>query len=102
MNRISGPAGLPHSCADMVRPSGVFTAIGFYFRSCPKPGLAIATNKAAATVILVRRQPHRDIVMANLPLFYIFLRFGELSMCADTTTVRKRRGLITFQVLISS
>src|SRR5437762_11435599 len=64
MNRISGPDGLPHSCAEMVRPSGVFTLIGLCFGCCPRPGCAIATRNAA-TVNLARRLPSRDIVIAT-------------------------------------
>src|SRR5947208_6534959 len=64
MNRISGPDGLPHSCAEMVRPSGVFTLIGLCFGWCPRAGCAIATRKAA-TVSLARRLPGKDIVIAT-------------------------------------
>src|SRR2546426_11659508 len=64
MNRISGPDGLPHSCAEMVRPSGVFTLIGLCFGCCPRPGCAIATRNAA-TVSLARRLPGKDIVIAT-------------------------------------
>src|SRR6267143_5649910 len=67
MNRISGPDGLPHSCAEMVRPSGVFTLIGLCFSCCPRPGCAIARRNTAATVNLARRLPRRDIVIANPP-----------------------------------
>src|SRR3954468_24117216 len=67
MNRISGPDGLPHSCAEMVRPSGVFTLIGLCFSGCPMPDCAIATRNAA-TVNLARRLPGKNIAMVNLPL----------------------------------
>src|SRR5215510_811039 len=68
MNRISGPDGLPHSCAEIVSPSGVFTLIGLYFSSCPTLGCATAAKKTVATVSLAS-QPHRKaIVMANPPL----------------------------------
>src|SRR5438477_6467893 len=66
MNRISGPDGLPHSCAEMVRPSGVFTLIGLCFGCCPRPGCAIATRNAA-TVNLAKRLPSKDIVIAHPP-----------------------------------
>src|ERR1700723_1987831 len=71
MNRISGPAGLPHSCAEMVRPSGVFTVIGLYFRPSAKPGCAKATNKAAAIVVLTRRLPRAVIFIEILPWFFM-------------------------------
>src|SRR5205809_6446645 len=64
MNRISGPDGLPHFCAEMVRPSGVFTLIGLCFGCCPRPGCAIATRNAA-TVSLAKRLPGKDIVIAT-------------------------------------
>src|SRR6266849_11186280 len=71
INRISAPVGLPHSCAEMVRPSGVFTVIGLYFRSAPKLGCAIATNKAAAIVVLTRRHSRTLIFIEILPLFFL-------------------------------
>ena len=52
---------------DMVKPSGVFTAIGLYFRSCPKPGCAIVTNKVATAVMAMKRQFQTEIVIASLP-----------------------------------
>ena len=70
MNRISGPAGLPHSCAEMVRPSGVFTVIGLYFRPSPKPGCATATNKVAAMVVLRSRLSCAVIFIEILLLFF--------------------------------
>src|ERR1700712_356844 len=75
MNRISGPAGLPHSCAEMVRPSGVFTVIGLYFSSWPKPGCASATNNAVATVILTRLLSQAEFVIETLPLFLFLSAF---------------------------
>src|SRR6266478_1947182 len=88
MNRISAPAGLPHSCADMVRPSGVFTVIGLYFKSCPKLGCAIARNKAAAAVSLMRRPSQTEFVIATLPLFFCW---GQASTCAKGVKVGQRR-----------
>ena len=72
MNRISGPAGLPHSCADMVKPSGVFTVIGLYFKPSPKPGCAIAISKAAATVVFTRWLSCTVIFIEILPLFFFW------------------------------
>src|SRR6267142_1412647 len=91
MNRISAPAGLPHSCADMVRPSGVFTAIGLYFRSCPKPGCATVANKAVATVILMSRPPQTDIVIETSLLFLVV---GQASTCVKRVKVGQGRELI--------
>src|SRR5881628_151152 len=67
MSRISGPFGLPHSCAEIVRPSGVFTLIGLYFGFCARLGCTAATSSAAATVD-VASPVRMDIVMANPPL----------------------------------
>src|ERR1700722_1275363 len=75
MNRISGPAGLPHSCAEMVRPSGVFTLIGLYFSSCPRHGCASAMNRLAAIAVLTRRLPETDIVIEILPLLLFLSAF---------------------------
>src|SRR5882757_6063155 len=86
MNRISAPAGLPHSCADMVRPSGVFTVIGLYFRSCPKPGCAIVTTKAA----IPSGCRHR-----SLPLFFVI---GQASTRADGVKVGEQRGRVGWRV----
>jgi hypothetical protein len=74
MNRISGPAGLPHSCAEMVRPSGVFTVIGLYFMPSPKLGCAIATNKAVASVVVTRPISGTFILIEILPLFFLNTR----------------------------
>src|ERR1700704_267134 len=91
MNRISAPAGLPHSCAEMVRPSGVFTAIGLYFRSCPKPGCATVANKSG-------RDRHFDeATIANgyrhrtPPLFFVV---SQASTCVKRVKVGQGRGLI--------
>src|SRR3974390_3404056 len=43
MKRISEPAGLPHSCASIVTPSGALTTSGLYFFSCASPEAEIAT-----------------------------------------------------------
>ena len=52
MKRISRPARLPQSCAEMIRLSGVFTAIGLYFNSCPKLGPAATASNEVATIAL--------------------------------------------------
>src|SRR5260370_34902116 len=88
MNRIDAPAGLTPSCSDMVRPSGVFTVIGLYFKSCPKLGCAIARNKAAADVSLMRRPSQTEFVIATLPLFFCW---GQASTCAKGVKVGQRR-----------
>src|SRR5580704_10739068 len=67
MKRISGPLGLPHSCAEIVSPSGVFTEIGLYFKVSPRPGCAIATNSAVASVAVLIRHCAK-IVIGVLPL----------------------------------
>src|SRR6267378_7925950 len=93
MNRISGPDGLPHSCAEMVRPSGVFTLIGLCFSCCPRPGCAIATRNTAATVNLARRLPRRDIVIAILPVFYVVI--GETDSRARAAWIRNSNSLLS-------
>src|ERR1700722_8133416 len=70
MKRISGPLGLPHSCAEIVSPSGVFTEIGLYFKVSPRPGCAIATNSAVASVAVLIR-PCAKIVIGVLPFDFI-------------------------------
>src|SRR5262249_37872708 len=47
MKRISGPFGLPQSCAEMVRPSGVFTESALNLCSCAWPDVARVTRNAA-------------------------------------------------------
>src|SRR3954468_2847761 len=87
MNRISAPDGLPHSCAEMVRPSGVFTLIALCFSGCPepccpKPVGAIATRNAA-TVNLARRLPSENIVIAIPPYGWLRLLFGAIHGVAN-------------------
>src|SRR3954462_3098036 len=60
MNTISGPEGLPHSRAEMVRPSGVFTPIGLCFSACAMTGCAMDTSNAANP-----NPAKREIVMAT-------------------------------------
>ena len=45
---MPGPFGLPHSCAEMLSPSGVVTASGLFFNSWPKPACDTVTNKTVA------------------------------------------------------
>ena len=85
MNRISGPAGLPHSCADIMRPSGVFTLRGLYFKVSAPPGCATAT-KAAASVVLIRLLVQTDIVIETSFLF-LSGRVLQVSTRADRVTV---------------
>src|ERR1700730_6610175 len=56
MKRISGPFGLPQSCAEMVRPSGVFTETALNFFSCAVAGAdeAIAATTNATTDMAAR------------------------------------------------
>jgi hypothetical protein len=57
----------------MVRPSGVFTTIGLYFKPSPEPGCAIATNNAAAIVALTRR-PLRTVIGIEILPFFVLSR----------------------------
>src|ERR1700736_5744211 len=92
MNRISGPAGLPHSCAEMVRPSGVFAVIGLYFKSSPKLGCAIATNKAEAAVVFFISWLSRTVVFIEiLPLFFSW-QDVQPSTCIGCEKVRLQCG----------
>src|SRR5262249_40583605 len=59
MKRISGPFGLPQSCAEMVRPSGVFTETALNVCSCAWPDVARVTRNAATDI------PARDGVAAR-------------------------------------
>src|ERR1043166_5485445 len=68
MSRISGPCGLPHSCAAMVRPSGVFTLIGLYFSSCAVAPCARASARVVAAIAASART-RVCIVMAVLPAY---------------------------------
>src|SRR5207248_11075361 len=53
MKRISGPFGLPHSCAAIVNPSGVLTIKGLYLGAgCASAALAATTVKSAATAFM--------------------------------------------------
>ncbi len=96
MNRISGPAGLPHSCAEMVRPSGVFTVIGLYFSSCPKPGCANATNCGRDgrfdEAAIPNGYRHR-----NPPLCFYFYRRFIVPVLEASTRVKGTKGRIAMR-----
>src|SRR5581483_7725180 len=52
MNRISGPLGLPHSCAAIVTPSGVFTIKGLYLSAgCAAAVVAASAVNSAASLM---------------------------------------------------
>src|SRR2546423_6857090 len=59
MKRISGPFGLPQSCAEIVRPSGVFTETALNFCSCAGLGVEMAVRDAATKS--PARQGQRDV-----------------------------------------
>src|ERR1700747_1669114 len=50
MKRISGPFGLPQSCAEMVRPSGVFTETALNLCSCAWAEVAREIRNAATDI----------------------------------------------------
>src|SRR6476646_1439648 len=52
MKRISGPFGLPQSCAEIVSPSGVFTEAALKFLSCAVADAESAASSSAATEML--------------------------------------------------
>src|SRR5215470_2261296 len=54
MKRISGPLGLPQSCAEMDNPSGVFTETALNFLSCATADVAVAATRKVATEIPAR------------------------------------------------
>src|SRR5580698_3090909 len=93
MKRISGPLGLPHSCAEIVSPSGVFTEIGLYFKVSPRPGCAIATNSAVASVAFLMR-PCAEIVIGVLPCF-IWL---SMQRRHDSTAGQRHGGFLLAMV----
>src|SRR5215831_7535768 len=68
MNTISGPFGLPQSCAEMVRPSGVFTHTALNFLSCAVAGAATAATSSAAIEMPANRQPSDACAMKVLPV----------------------------------
>jgi hypothetical protein len=53
MKRISGPFGFPHSCAEMMRPSGVLTEIALYRYVRPR------SNPSDRAIVSVRFPPQR-------------------------------------------
>src|SRR5258708_503558 len=50
MKRISGPFGLPQSCAEMARPSGVFAETALNFCSCAWADVAREMRNAATDI----------------------------------------------------
>src|SRR5262245_60046806 len=71
MKTISGPAGLPQSCAEIVSPSGVFTQTCLNFFSCAMVGTALAVRISAAMDVPARRRTNDRCVMANGPPFVL-------------------------------
>src|SRR5215510_7988727 len=69
MKTISGPVGLPQSCAEIVSPSGVFTQTCLKFLSCATLGTALAVRMSAAMDVPARRRTNDRCVMANGPPF---------------------------------
>src|SRR6516164_337328 len=69
MKTISGPVGLPQSCAEIVSPSGVFTQTCLNFLSCAMVGTALAVRMKAAMDVPARRRTKDRCVMANGPPF---------------------------------
>src|SRR5215469_2998116 len=69
MKTISGPVGLPQSCAEIVSPSGVFTQTCLNFLSCATLGIALAVRMSAAMDVPARRRTNDRCVMANGPPF---------------------------------
>src|SRR5215469_14530238 len=59
MKRISGPFGFPQSCAEMVRPSGVFTEtdlnFGSWARQCEATAARNTTVSASADLLKIVR-----------------------------------------------
>src|SRR5215471_11427174 len=66
MKRISGPFGLPQSCAEMMRPSGVFTDNALNFGSCARPGADTAALRNAEIDIPARLRRGFPSVMGLL------------------------------------
>jgi hypothetical protein len=65
MNRISGPAGLPHSCAEIETPSGALTVSDLYFLSCATLGAEITTVKNITPAAGTRRRISADIMVPS-------------------------------------
>src|SRR5215831_4314381 len=81
MKRISGPLGLPQTCAEMVRPSGVFTETAWNFFSCAMAGAESApTSSAAAEMPAKQRKIDAcDIVrlLAEFENLMVFFNAGD-------------------------
>src|SRR5262245_30823878 len=82
MNTISGPLGLPQSCAAMVRPSGVFTDTALNFFSCALAGAVIAASRSAATEMPARRRHDDARIMCGPPenLLRVMRLYGDRSV----------------------
>src|SRR5262245_12659262 len=65
MNTISGPLGLPQSCAEIVSPSGAFTATALNCFSCAPAEITPSTS--AATEAPASRPANEACVMTVLP-----------------------------------
>src|SRR6266850_2584297 len=87
MKRISGPFGLPHSCAAIVTPSGVFTVRGLYFLSCAAAEAASAAIKTVAWLTL------RNAALA-------FMRFSSSKSFRGPRLLMRVRGLDHLEPLV--
>src|ERR1700761_3387560 len=94
MNRISGPLGLPHSWAAMVRPSGVFTAIALYFGVCARPGRVIAIKMVAASAVVLPRPLPRPLFRAEVGIAVLpLIVFGVILYAASRYSTVWRSGV---------
>src|SRR5215831_18499698 len=87
MNTISGPLGLPQSCAAMVRPSGVLTDTALNFFSGARlpwalAGAQTAASRSAATVMPARRGHEDARVMVRSSLSDFALQILFRARCA--------------------
>ncbi len=76
MKRISGPDGLPHSCAAIVTPSGALTVSDLYFFSCAMPGAAIATSNSVTPAPHIKRRKTTDIMVWSSLLDWFCVLLG--------------------------
>ena len=91
MKTISGPLGLPQSCAEIVSPSGVFTQTCLNLFSCAMVGTALAARMSVAMDLPARRRTNDRCVMTNGPPLVLSAAFTGAGQS------RRRRASLAIQ-----
>src|SRR5215217_4434712 len=90
MKTISGPLGLPQSCAEMVRPSGVFTDTGLNGLSWAMAGAASAASSSVANEVPARQRRSDACIIG-----WVLPCVDSVRLCRLGARLEKRVGEVT-------